>query len=410
LEQLAGRLHEEQGLSARLAVAEERRRMAAELHDALGHSISTMVVHAGAAHELVAHDPARARRSLDAVQEIGREVIADLRAVLRILRAPTPRDEAQLPGEPVAPSRRWWPRRLRWSPNADIALALLTLAVGAAYTAVNSAMAGVRLPIGLVQITAAATIALRSRRPVVALAMALAAMSAEAALVAGNPAAPTSLVATLLALYSVASYADRRVLLLAAAAGIGVPCALALTFGNGDLADVAVIVPLFGLPWVSGRAARARRLQAEQLELVTERLRGERDARARLAVLEERTRVARELHESIAHAVSVMVLQAGAAVEVIGTAPARAREATLAAQRVGRQALRELQHTLGVLTADGEGDLAPPVGLAQLDALVGQLRQAGLPVRLKVRAPRRTCPLRSMSSHTGSSRRRSPTR
>ena len=385
LEQLTNRLEHENAASARLAVAEERRRMAAELHDALGHSVSTMVVHAGAAHELVTRNPVGAARSLHAVQVIGREVIDDLRAVLRILRAPSPPDDEPLPSEPDdAPPRRWQ-RRLRWSPNADVALALLALAAGEAYTTLSSASLGVRLAVGLAQIPAAAAIALRSRRPVAALAIALAAMSAEAALLGSDPESPTSLIATLLTLYSVGSQAGRRVSLPAGVAGIGVPCALALTFGNGDLADISVIVPLFGLPWAAGRAARAWRLQAEQLELVTVRLRAERDARARLAVVEERTRVARELHDSIAHAVSLMVLQAGAAAEVIGAAPERARAATLAAQGVGRQALRELQHTLGALTAQGEGDLAPPVGLAQLGALVAELRQAGLPVRLEVR-------------------------
>ena len=385
LERLTSRLRDENAASARLAVAEERRRMAAELHDALGHSVSTMVLHAGAAHELAVNDPVGAGRSLDAVQELGREVIADLRAALRILRAPSQPADEPLPPEPVAAPPRWWRRRFRWSPSADVGLALLALAAGEVYTALSSAGLAVRFAVGLVQIPSAVAIALRSRRPVPALALALTAMSAEAALLGGDPESPTSLVAALLTLYSVGSQAGRRVSLPAGAAGIGVPCALALTFGNGDLADVSVIVPLFGLPWAAGRAARAWRLQAERLELVSARLRAERDARARLAVVEERTRVARELHDSIAHAVSLMVLQAGAAAEVIGTAPERARAAALAAQKVGRQALRELQHTLGVLTAEGEGDLAPPVGLAQLDALVAELRQAGLPVRLEVR-------------------------
>jgi signal transduction histidine kinase len=385
LERLADRLHDEQEVSGRLAAAEERQRMAAELHDALGHAVSTMVLQAGAAHELVSDDPARARCSLDAVQQIGREVIAELRAVLRILRAPPLPHDEPLPTEPVVPMRRWWPRQLRWSPNADAVLALLALAAGEAVTALDPVMAGVRVPVGLVQVVAAASIALRSRRSVAALALALAAMSAEAALIGTDPASPTSLLATLLALYSVASHATRRVALPAGAAGIGVPCALALTAGNGDLADVLLIVPLFGLPWLAGRAAQAWRLQAERLTLLTERLRRERDARARLAVVEERTRVARELHDSIAHAVSVMVLQAGAANEIIATAPERARAAALAAQEVGRQALRELQHTLGLLTAGGQGELAPPVGLAQLDTLIAELRRAGLPVRLEVR-------------------------
>ena len=393
LERLAARLHDEQEVSGRLAVAEERQRMAAELHDALGHAVSAMVLQAGAAHELLMEDPASARRSLDAVQQIGRKVIADLRAALRILRASPELDDEPLPPEPAVTARRWWPRRLRWSPNADAAFALLALAVGEAYTAVDPVMTGVRLPVGLFQVLAAAAIALRSRLPVAALAMALAAMSAEAALIGTEPETPTSLLAALLALYSVASLTSRRVALSAGVAGIGVPCALELTAGNGDLADVSVIVPLFALPWLAGRAARAWRLQAERLAGLTERLRRERNARARLAVVEERTRVARELHDSIAHAVSVMVLQAGGAAEIIGSAPQRAAEAALAAQETGRQALRELQQTLGVLSASGQGELDPPVGLAQLDTLIARLRRAGLPVHLEVRDTPANLPL-----------------
>jgi signal transduction histidine kinase len=385
LEQLADRLRDEEAVSGRLAVAEERQRIAVELHDALGHAVSAMALQAAAAHELVTSDPARARRSLEAVQRIGGQVIADLRSVLRILRAPPSPNDEPLPIEPIAPSRRWWPRSLRWSMSADAALALLALVAGEAFTALDPAMAGVRLPVALIQVLAAAAIVLRSHRAATALALALAAMCAEAALIGANPVAPTSLLATVLALYSVGSHATPRVSLPAGIAGVGVPCALALTAGNGDLADVAVIAPLFGLPWLAGRAARAWRLQAKRLEALTAELRRERDARARLAVVEERTRVAGELHDSIAHAVSVMVLQAGAASEVIATAPGRAREAALAAQQVGRQAVRELKHLIAVLTADGQVELDPPVGLAQLDTLIAQLRRAGLPVRLDIR-------------------------
>ena len=93
------------------------------------------------------------------------------------------------------------------------------------------------------------------------------------------------------------------------------------------------------MPWLAGRAVRASRRQADRLRLLTERLERERDARVRLALIEEHTRIARELHDSIAHAVSVMVLQAGAAEQVLDSAPDRAREAIRAVQAVGRQAL-----------------------------------------------------------------------
>ena len=110
-----------------------------------------------------------------------------------------------------------------------------------------------------------------------------------------------------------------------------------MTADNGDIADLWVIAPVFVVPWLAGRAARASRRQADRLRLLTARLERERDARVRLALIEEHTRIARELHDSIAHAVSVMVLQAGAAEQVLDSAPERAREAIQAVQGSGRR-------------------------------------------------------------------------
>jgi signal transduction histidine kinase len=163
--------------------------------------------------------------------------------------------------------------------------------------------------------------------------------------------------------------------------------------GNGDLADLWVIVPLFAVPWLAGRAVRASRRQAERLRVLTDRLRRERDARVRLALIDERTRVARELHDSIAHAVSVMVLQAGAAEAVMESDPDRARDAVQATQEVGRQALDELQRMLSMLATDQRGALGPRVGLAQLDTLIAQLRGTGLRVRLEVHGAPETLPV-----------------
>ena len=271
--------------------------MTAELHDALGHAVSVMVVQAGAAEEMLSENSERARPALTAVQQMGREVMADLRAMLGILRAPPP-DPSSLPG------RASW-SRLRWSENADATLALIAVAVGEAFVVFDPSIDGMRVPVGLVQLGAAAAIALRSRLPLAALALALGAMTVESALIGSDSATPTPLVAALLAQYSVAAHASAGRAGVAGTTGVAVPCILELGVGNGDLADLWVIVPLFAVPWLAGRAVRASRRQAERLRILTERLRRERDARVRLAVMEERTRVARELHDSIAHAVSV---------------------------------------------------------------------------------------------------------
>jgi signal transduction histidine kinase len=384
LEELAERLEGERVVGARLAVAEERQRMAAELHDAVGHAVSTMVVQAGAAEEVLAEYPERARAALAAVQRTGRDAIRELRVTLAVLRD-SPERARPAPPDPVAEGKPGWRRRLGWSPRADALVAVLVLALGEAYALLDSAMAGVRLPVALAQLLAAAGIAIRSRRPLAALVLALAAMAAESILIDADPESPASLIATLLALYSVAAYADRGRAAFAVTLGIAVPCVLEVTADNGDIYDVWVIVPIVVVPWLAGRAVRASRRQADRLRLLTERLRRERDALVRLALIDEHTRIARELHDSIAHAVSVMVLQAGAAEQVLTSAPDRASAAVRATQELGRHALADLRRMLGVLgIQEPAGALVPPVGLGQVDRLIAHVRQAGLPVRLEV--------------------------
>jgi len=103
-------------------------------------------------------------------------------------------------------------------------------------------------------------------------------------------------------------------------------------------------------------------------------------------VAAERARIARELHDVIAHSVSVMVIQAGAAEQLLEETPERARGPLEAVQDTGRQTIVELRRLLGILREDGqELSLAPQPGLAGLDLLVEEMRQAGLPVQLRVK-------------------------
>ena len=111
----------------------------------------------------------------------------------------------------------------------------------------------------------------------------------------------------------------------------------------------------------------------------------ERDANARVAAAEERVRIAREMHDVLGHSVSVMVVQAGAERLALGQERPATREALLAIERTGREALAEMSRLLGILRKEGEGlSLAPRPSLAQVEVLVQTVRDAGLPVELRV--------------------------
>lgn len=133
-------------------------------------------------------------------------------------------------------------------------------------------------------------------------------------------------------------------------------------------------------------ASRKRALTA--LAATARDLEASRDAEARAQVELERTRISRELHDVVAHAVSVMVVQASAAQSVLDADPHRARQALDAVQATGREALRELRSMLATLRADdGAPSLAPQPGLADVPALVDRMREGGLAVRVETDGP-----------------------
>jgi signal transduction histidine kinase len=119
----------------------------------------------------------------------------------------------------------------------------------------------------------------------------------------------------------------------------------------------------------------------------------ERDVAAREAVVEERARIARELHDVIAHHVSMIVIQAGAERRVLAEANTSTREVLQTVEQIGRSALTEMRRLLGMLREDANEPLTPQPGLADVPLLVGQLREAGLPVALQVDGERRALPV-----------------
>ncbi len=169
--------------------------------------------------------------------------------------------------------------------------------------------------------------------------------------------------------------------------------------GAQSASDLVFIPLRFVVSWVAGYALRERSEQAEAADVratVAERDREaaemratlaerEREAAARVAVAEERARIARELHDIVAHAMSVMVLQVGAVRHKLPQPLEEDRDALGRVEQAGRTALAEMRRLLGAMRSDGEGvELGPQPGLDALDSLVEDVSRAGLPVRVHV--------------------------
>jgi signal transduction histidine kinase len=154
----------------------------------------------------------------------------------------------------------------------------------------------------------------------------------------------------------------------------------------GETASDLVFIPLrFVVAWVAGYALRERAEQAEAAEERAAHAEREREAAARIAVAEERARIARELHDIVAHAVSVMVLQVGAVRHKLPNALAEDRDALRGVERAGRTALAEMRRLLAAMRREGEeAELLPQPGLDRLDSLLDEIGRAGLPVELHV--------------------------
>jgi signal transduction histidine kinase len=150
-------------------------------------------------------------------------------------------------------------------------------------------------------------------------------------------------------------------------------------------AELFVIPIDFGISWAAGYVLRERSVQAEAAELRAMRAEREREAAARVAVAEERTRIARELHDIVAHAVSVMVLQVGAVRHQLPEELSDDSEALRSVERAGRTALAEMRRLLGAMRDDSdEVSFMPQPGLDGLDSLLEEVTRAGLPVELHV--------------------------
>lgn len=240
--------------------------------------------------------------------------------------------------------------------------------------------AGVWLPAGLVMTLA---IAGRRRHPLAVAALVTAANGAAGSLSGPAQSVPIT-VAWIAALYGLAVWTERAAFVVGTVWAVGTIVLVGQSSesspGEAQVWLVATVVALLLVRLV----VRRRELRAEDLARRAALLEREKELRAREAAVDERARIARELHDIVGHSVSVMVVQAGAERRVLPPGLESTREALVQIEQTGRQALAEMRRLLGVLRRrDEPPELAPPPGLARLETLVEGVREAGLPVDLR---------------------------
>lgn len=275
-------------------------------------------------------------------------------------------------------------RRHPWWTDSALALVLTLISVTSAIVSrTHTGLPVQMLEVALVPFTTA-PIAFRRYQPMAVLTVTVSA----AVLILVLTRQAQFPVGVLVALYTVASRCERPVA-IRAAKWVALPIVVAVIVNNGPhFGKVIPELALFAIAWVLGDNIRTRRAYLAELEARAARLEREREEQAERAVIEERSRIARELHDVIAHNVSVMVVQASAGEELFETQPERARESLSSVAATGRAALAELRRLLGVIRSEAghapAAPYAPQPGMEYLDALVRQVRETGLAVQLSV--------------------------
>jgi signal transduction histidine kinase len=249
-------------------------------------------------------------------------------------------------------------------------------------------VAGGRGVLAVLLLLVALPLAVRRVAPAATLLTATAALVLAALLVTHSHGIPVEVfLAMLLAFYSVGAHCDDRhatvvggvALIAIAAVDLADPGLFTSSGGSRPGAWLA-----FAIAWLVGRDLRRRRQRVGDLEDRAAQLEHEREEKARRAVDEERTRIARELHDVVAHSVSVIVVQAQAGPHLVGD-PERISSVFHSIESSGRDALAELRRLLGILrSGDEQLAIGPQPGLASLRSLVDQVRESGLPVELRI--------------------------
>jgi signal transduction histidine kinase len=246
----------------------------------------------------------------------------------------------------------------------------------------QTGMPGPRVQLTLLAFVAVTPLLARKAFPLVALTVMCLGMVAVALVGDADQSTFVLLLGLLVATYSVAAHAASRNALIGAGVVAAATAAFqSLTFVEKTPVDMLVPVLFLGGAWIIGREVHRQRESARKARAHTELLARTHQLETDGAVAAERTRIARELHDVVAHAISVMGIQAGAARRTLAPGQTEQRIALLEVERLGREALEEMRRMLGVLrTEEIDQGIGPLPGLAQLPTLAADARRAGLPV------------------------------
>ena len=259
------------------------------------------------------------------------------------------------------------------------------LAIGSELEAwIGTVGASERLVITVTGPLMASTVAIRRRYPATA-GIAAGLLADVVAIAWKPPSTPSYGIAWLCSVYALTVWARPRLFAIGATA-MAAPTLVAVAVTGAPRGGVGFTVITLFVMLLVRRVVGDRERRAQLAER-------ERDLVAREAVLEERSRIARELHDAIAHNVSMMVVQAGAERRVLDRTNGSTGEVLETIERIGRGALTEMRRLVGMLRSDAKDPLTPQPGLGDLPTLITQVREAGLPVELRVEGERRELPV-----------------
>ena len=230
-------------------------------------------------------------------------------------------------------------------------------------------------------------LAFRARFPVAVVTVVNVASGLLLVLAAPHQPAFEPFAAIIVSFYSLGAHTTGRrgTAVLAAMFAIGIPFTLVADGRGSSAGNLLSPIAFLSGAWAIGRIIQGRRRRTLELEALTRELEAQRDLQAQAAVTIERGRIARELHDVVAHNVSMMVVQAGAAERVLDGEQPHVRAALTAIATTGRETVDEMRTLLGVLRTNEDGlALSPQPGLADLDRLVANVREAGLPIDVSI--------------------------